>query len=46
LLSQGRCETPDVSVLVRESVSAPHGMDEADPDLVVENLERVIAHAR
>jgi pimeloyl-ACP methyl ester carboxylesterase len=30
---------------VWESVSAPHWMDEAAPDLVVENLERVIALA-
>lgn len=30
---------------VWESVSAPHWMDEADPDLVVKNLERVIALA-
>jgi pimeloyl-ACP methyl ester carboxylesterase len=30
---------------VWESVSAPHWMDEADPDLVVKNLERIIALA-
>jgi pimeloyl-ACP methyl ester carboxylesterase len=30
---------------VWESVSAPHWMDEADPNLVVKNLERVIALA-
>ena len=28
---------------VWETVSAPHWMDEADPDLVVEHLERVVA---
>lgn len=30
---------------VWESVSAPHWMDEADPNLVVENLKRVVALA-
>ncbi len=31
---------------VWESVSAPHSMDQADPGLVVKNLERVIARAK
>jgi hypothetical protein len=31
---------------VWESASAPHWMEDADPDLVVNNLERVIALAR
>ena len=31
---------------VWESVNTPHWMDEADPDLVVNNLERVIALAK